>query len=87
MITAWREHFVLEEGMLEVDCSVLTPEPVLRASGHVQRFTDLMVRDVGTEECYRADKLLIEHAHKLLAGAGKRGQKVRAYAALCLPEI
>lgn len=43
ILQAWREHFVLEEGMLEVDCSVLTPEPVLRASGHVERFTDMMV--------------------------------------------
>lgn len=62
IIQAWREHFVLEEGMLEVDCSVLTPEPVLRASGHVERFTDQMVKDVKTGECFRADKLLSEYA-------------------------
>lgn len=30
MIDLWRNHFVLEENMLEVDCSVLTPEPVLK---------------------------------------------------------
>lgn len=30
MIDLWRKHFILEEGMLEVDCSVLTPEPVLK---------------------------------------------------------
>ena len=26
----WRKHFILEEGMLEVDCTSLTPEPVLK---------------------------------------------------------
>lgn len=27
--------------------------------GHVNRFTDLLVRDVKTSDCYRADKLLV----------------------------
>jgi len=31
--------------MLEVDCPCVTPEVVLRASGHVEKFTDLMVKD------------------------------------------
>jgi glycyl-tRNA synthetase len=66
MIAAWREHFVIEEGMYEVDCSILTPEPVLRASGHLQRFTDLMVRDLQTGDCFRADRLLADHSQKLL---------------------
>jgi glycyl-tRNA synthetase (class II) len=38
----------------------LTPECVLKASGHVDRFTDFMVRDEVTKECYRADKLVEE---------------------------
>ena len=29
----WRQHFVLEESMLEVECPAVTPEPVLKASG------------------------------------------------------
>ena len=39
-------------------CTNLTPEPVLKTSGHVDRFTDLMVKDVETGDCYRADKIL-----------------------------
>ena len=35
--------------MLEMECTCLTPEPVLKTSGHVDRFTDLMVKDVVTE--------------------------------------
>ncbi len=30
IISFWRSHFVLEEGLLEVDCSTLTPEHVLK---------------------------------------------------------
>ena len=58
MIDIWRKHFVLTENMLEMECTCLTPEVVLKTSGHVDRFTDLMVKDVETGECFRADKLL-----------------------------
>ena len=58
MIDTWRKHFVLNESMLEMECTCLTPEPVLKTSGHVDRFTDLMVKDEETKECARADKLL-----------------------------
>lgn len=34
---------------------------VLQASGHVERFTDLMVTDLLTGDCHRADHLL-EHS-------------------------
>ena len=44
--------------MLEIDCPSVTPEVVLKASGHVDRFTDLMVKDVVTSACYRADHVL-----------------------------
>ncbi|CAG2053455.1 unnamed protein product [Timema podura] len=67
LLNAWRSFFVLEEQMLEVDCSVLTPEPVLKASGHVDRFADLMVKDIGTGECFRLDHLIKAHLEKLAA--------------------
>ena len=66
IIDVWRKHFILEEGMLEVECSSLTPEPVLKASGHVDRFVDWMVKDVKTGECFRADHLIKNHAEALL---------------------
>jgi glycyl-tRNA synthetase len=80
LLAEWRKHFVLEENMLEIDCTALTPEPVLkyyldltsniavhvtdivggccRASGHVDRFCDIMVKDTKTGDCIRADHLL-----------------------------
>jgi glycyl-tRNA synthetase len=60
VINLWRRHFILEENMLELDLTCLTPEPVFKASGHVQRFADWMVKDEKTNTCYRADKLLAE---------------------------
>ncbi|CAJ0600195.1 unnamed protein product [Cylicocyclus nassatus] len=66
MIQEWRKHFILEEGMLEVDCTSLTPEAVLKASGHVDRFADWMVKDLKSGECFRADHLIKNAAEKLL---------------------
>ena len=65
-INEWRRFFILEEQMLEIDCSMLTPEPVLVASGHVARFTDFMVKDVKNGECFRADHLIEAHLEKML---------------------
>lgn len=62
----WRKHFVLEEDMLEVNCTCLTPYNVLKTSGHVDKFEDFMVKDVKNGVCYRADKLLEEHVEKVL---------------------
>lgn len=65
MIQLWRKYFILQEQMLEVDCSILTPEPVLKASGHVERFADLMTKDLKTGECFRLDHLIRAHLEKV----------------------
>ena len=62
----WRQHFVLNEGMLEVECPSVTPETVLRASGHVEKFTDLMVKDLKTGDCFRADHLVEDNLERIL---------------------
>jgi glycyl-tRNA synthetase len=66
LLNEWRRFFVLEEQMLEVDCSILTPESVFKASGHVARFADYMVKDAKTGECFRADFLIKAHFDNLL---------------------
>ncbi|KAK4267796.1 hypothetical protein QN277_024530 [Acacia crassicarpa] len=66
VLSFWRQHFVLEENMLEVDCPCVTPEVVLKASGHVDKFTDLMVKDEKTGTCYRADHLLKDYCSEKL---------------------
>ena len=60
----WRSHFVLEEDMLEVGCTNLTLSNVLKTSGHVDKFEDLMVKDVKTGTPRRADKLIQEFIAK-----------------------
>ncbi|ESS64365.1 putative glycyl tRNA synthetase [Trypanosoma cruzi] len=69
LLSYWRQHFVLEENMCEVDTTSLTPEEVFKASGHVVRFNDVMVRDTVTGECIRADKLLEEYSETRLKDA------------------
>lgn len=66
LLNEWRKFFILEEQMLEIDCSMLTPSPVLVASGHVARFSDFMVKDTKTGECFRADHLIEAHLEKML---------------------
>jgi len=67
LINAWRSFFILEEQMLEVDCTMLTPETVLKASGHVDRFADLMVKDMKNGECFRLDHFIKSHLEKVKA--------------------
>ena len=53
----WRQHFVFSESMLEIECPAVTPETVLKPSGHVDRFVDFMVTDE-QGNCLRADHVL-----------------------------
>lgn len=80
MIDTWRKHFVLNENMLEMECTCLTPEAVLKTSGHVDRFTDLMVKDPKTGECFRADKLLEDAIdHLLEENTGMSGEEKESH--------
>lgn len=77
IIGTWRKHFVLEEDMLEVDCTMLTPHEVLKTSGHVDKFADWMCKDPKTGEIFRADHLVEEVLESRLKGDKEaRGQKV-----------
>ncbi|KPM11716.1 glycine-tRNA ligase-like protein [Sarcoptes scabiei] len=80
VIDVWRKHFVLQEQMLEVDCTVLTPEPVLKASGHMERFADLMVKDLQTGECFRLDHLIKTQLEKLLTDPKTSDSMKKEYA-------
>ena len=46
---------------------MLTPETVLKASGHVDRFADLMVKDMKNGECFRLDHFIKSHLEKVKA--------------------
>eukprot|EP01116_Phalansterium_solitarium_P007362 TRINITY_DN1_c17_g1_i1.p1 TRINITY_DN1_c17_g1~~TRINITY_DN1_c17_g1_i1.p1 ORF type:complete len:735 (+),score=278.38 TRINITY_DN1_c17_g1_i1:34-2205(+) len=70
LLAQWRQHFVLTENMLEVDCTSVTPDQVLAVSGHKAKFSDLMVKDTVNGNCFRADHLLEQHLEKLLEAKG-----------------
>lgn len=68
IVDTWRKHFILEEDMLEVDTTMLTPYEVLKTSGHVDKFSDWMSRDLKTGEIFRADHLVEEVLETRLKG-------------------
>ncbi|KAI0868856.1 glycyl-tRNA synthetase [Hypoxylon argillaceum] len=68
VIDVWRKHFILEEDMLEVDCTVLTPAEVLKTSGHVDKFADSMCKDPKNGEIFRADHFIEEILENRLKG-------------------
>jgi glycyl-tRNA synthetase len=77
VVDLWRKHFVLEEDMLEVDCTMLTPEAVLKTSGHVDKFADWMCKDPKSGEIFRADHLVEQVLEaRLKADKEARGVKV-----------
>ncbi|KAI3875818.1 hypothetical protein MKX03_023741 [Papaver bracteatum] len=78
-IALWRRHFLLEENMMEVDCPCITPEVVLHASGHVDKFTDLMVKDEKTCIYHRADLLLKDYCMEKLKDLNLRIEKVQEF--------
>lgn len=66
IIDLWRRHFALEEGMLEMDASILTMHDVLKASGHIDKFTDFMTKDLVNGDFYRVDHLLEDRLAKVI---------------------
>ena len=54
----WRKKFLVENGFLEIESSLVTPEIVLKASGHVDEFTDPVVECNKCHVKVRADHLV-----------------------------
>lgn len=63
----WRQHFILEDDMLELSCTNMVLSDVLKTSGHVDKFADFMVKDLKVGNCHRADKLIDEFVTKTLS--------------------
>ncbi|KAF8965386.1 hypothetical protein BDZ97DRAFT_1811857 [Flammula alnicola] len=68
IIAEWRKHFIIEENMLELDTTIMTPSSVFETSGHVARFADWMVKDSKTGDVLRADHLVKNVLEARLAG-------------------
>jgi glycyl-tRNA synthetase len=61
----WREMFIKSEGFHEVETSIITPEAVLAASGHVSSFADPVVECAKCKTRVRADTLAEEKHYSL----------------------
>jgi len=71
----WKSYYLKHSNFAEIACPAVTPEPVLKASGHVDRFTDYIVRCSKCNSAYRADHLLkgiVEDPSKLDLGGLRR---------------
>ena len=60
LIGAWRRYFIEGMGNVEIDTTVIGPEKVFEASGHVEKFFDYLVYCKDCKSSYRVDKLLEE---------------------------
>lgn len=58
LLKLWRQIFVnTDEWVEEIECPIITPSELLKASGHLEKFTDYIVSD-REGKSYRADHLL-----------------------------
>ncbi len=62
VLRLWRRYFVLKNfGMtVEITAPIVTPEKVLEASGHLEHFTDPIVKCTKCGAVFRADELIEE---------------------------
>jgi glycyl-tRNA synthetase len=70
LVGEWRKTFVVNEDILELDATCLTPKVVLDVSGHTAKFCDFLVTSKTGDESVRADHLLEDWIDKRLESEG-----------------
>ena len=85
IISHWRNHFIIEEDMLELDTTIMTLSDVLKTSGHVDKFTDWMVKDTKNGDIYRADHMVESVLEARLKGDEEARQKEAGAAPAAAP--
>ena len=58
IISKWRNYYIVGEGFYEIESPTIMPEEALKASGHVDNFTDPMTECKDCLEVYRADHII-----------------------------
>jgi glycyl-tRNA synthetase len=58
IIEKWRKYYIIQEGFYEIESPTIMPEEALKASGHVDHFTDPMTECKECMEVYRADHII-----------------------------
>ena len=58
---AWRRFFIVGMGNLEIETTIVAPERIFEASGHLKNFVDPLINCSKCKRSYRADKLMEEY--------------------------
>jgi len=69
----FRELYVVGEGAAEINTPAITVEPVLKASGHVDHFSDVVLSCRKCGSGYRADHFLPEQLERITEKVKKSG--------------
>jgi glycyl-tRNA synthetase len=68
IIEKWRNYYIIREGFYEIESPTIMPEEALKASGHVDHFTDPMTECKDCMEVYRADHIIEDSIDKDVEG-------------------
>ncbi len=58
IMNLWRKYYISQEGFYEIESPTIMPRDTLKASGHVDNFTDPMTDCEDCGEVYRADHVI-----------------------------
>ena len=61
IISLWKKIFIYPDNVVEIVSNNMVPYPVLKSSGHVDKFSDVVIQDSVTKKQYRADKYISEY--------------------------
>lgn len=64
----WRKYYVYGEKFFEIEAPTVMPKETLKASGHVDNFTDPMTQCSECKEVYRADHIIEENINREVEG-------------------
>jgi glycyl-tRNA synthetase len=68
LIDYWREFFIKEDNIFEMDGCTVLPEKVFIASGHLKSFVDPVTQCKNCNSIYRADHLIEEKTKQFVEG-------------------
>ncbi|RAP52171.1 MAG: glycine--tRNA ligase [Methanosphaera sp. rholeuAM130] len=68
IMNLWREYYVSRERFFEIEAPTVMPKETLKASGHVDNFTDPMTQCTECKEVYRADHIIEENIDQEVEG-------------------
>lgn len=71
ILQKWRRYYVAKEGCLEIDSPTVFPKPVLKASGHVDHFTDLMAECKSCGKAYELTEVIEDQTGQGVEGREK----------------